>query len=253
MLHTPEFLAARHAAMLAQTGFAGVDATDPTGPAGHAKGIRVSGRLTSDYRQRWRPSAVDVTPQQVIDCFNDAKIKGWVLMGLHGYVGYLPMPRATQDVDVMVPYSEKNRAAKAVADRWPTLTQTTLSQVVRFADPDDLDADGKPQPVIDIMLPWSPFQELILKDHVIIDAETNSRYPTVEAAIVSKYAALVSPYRSVEKKNYDAGDLRRIILANHADVDHDRLKTLAALVWEGGADELLLFLQLALDEKPFPV
>jgi len=252
-MHTPEFLAARNAAMLAQTGFMGVDETDPTAPAGHAYGIRVSSKLTSDYRRRWRKEAVDVTLEEVIECFNDAEIKNWVLMGLHGYVGYLPMPRATQDVDVMVPYSEKTRATEAVADRWPMFTQTPLSQVIRFADPADVDTDGKPKPVIDLMLPWSPFQELILKEHVIHDPETKSRYPTVEAAIVSKYAPLVSPHRSWDKKQQVAVDLRRIIRANHTSIDRDKLRTLAVLVWEQGGDELISFLDLALVDKPFPI
>ena len=251
-MHTPEFLAARHAAMLAQRGFEGVDATDPTGPSGHAYGLRVSAMLTSDYRKRLRRGIVDVTPQEVIECFTEADIKGWVLMGLHGYVGYLPMPRATQDVDVMVPYSQKERAAKAVSIRWPMLAQQTLPQVVRFADPTDVDETGKPKPVIDIMLPWSPFQVTILRDHVIHDPDTGSRYPTLEAAIVSKYAPLVSPHRSREKKEYDAGDLRRIIRANYDAIDRTIIKLLGDQVWEHGGDELLSFLELALEDKPFP-
>jgi hypothetical protein len=251
-LSDPEFLAARHAAMLAQTGFEGVDATDPTAPSGHAYGLRVSSRLTSDYRRRWRKQAVDVTPEEVIECFNQAKIKNWVLMGLHGYVGYLPMPRATQDVDVMVPYSQKGRAIRAVMARWPMLSKQELSQVVRFADLQDCDSDGKPKPVIDIMLPWSPFQELILKEHVIEDLESGSRYPTIEAAVISKYAALVSPHRSVEKKSYDAGDFRRLIKANEKTIDRQRLEKLGELVWERGGEEVLRFLELALHDQPFP-
>ena len=59
MLHTPEFLAARHAAMLAATaGYAGVDETDPKNPSGHDYGIRVSSKLTSDYRKRLRSGSV---------------------------------------------------------------------------------------------------------------------------------------------------------------------------------------------------
>ena len=252
-MHTPEFLAARHSAMLAQRGFEGLDALDPTGPSGHAYGLRISARLTSDYRKRLRRGIVDVTPQEVIECFIDAGITNWVLMGLHGYVGYLPMPRATQDVDVMVPFSQKDRAAKAVATRWPMLAQQTLPQVVRFADPTDLDESGKPKPVIDIMLPWSEFQLTILSDYVIDDPTTGSRYPTVEAAIVSKYAPLVSPHRSREKKDYDAGDLRRIIRANYAAIDRAVIKRLGDQVWEHGGDELLSFLEIAQQDKPFPI
>lgn len=250
---TPEFYAARHAAMLAQTGFKGVDETDPTGPSGHAYGLRVSSRLTTDYRRRLQRGIVDVTPEEVIQCMNEAGIKNWVLMGLHGYVGYLPMPRATQDVDVMVPYSQKNRAAKAIADWWPMLHQVTLSQVVRFLDPTDLDTDGKPKPMIDLMLPWGKFQETILEKYVVVDEKAHSRYPTVEAALVSKYAALVSPHRSREKKEQDAVDFRRIIRANHQRLDRAVLEELGEQVWDQGGEEILRFIELTLGDQPLPV
>jgi hypothetical protein len=250
---TPEFYAARHAAMLAQTGFAGVDDLDPKGPCGHAYGLRVSSRLTSDYRRMTRRGIVDVRPEEVVECLNQAGIKQWILMGLHGYVGYLPQPRATQDVDVMVPYSQKNRTTKAIADRWPMLQQVSLSQVVRFMDPTDLDHEGKPKPVIDVMLPWSKFQETILDQHVIVDPQAGSRYPTVEAALVSKYAALVSPHRSRDKKAYDAGDFRRIIRHNHDSINKQALKELADQVWEKGGEEILYFIELTLADQPLPV
>ena len=61
---------------------------------------------------------MDITPQDVAQCLVTAGVKNWVLMGLHGYVGYMPQPRATQDVDVMVPYSQKKRAVKAILNQW---------------------------------------------------------------------------------------------------------------------------------------
>ncbi len=254
MLHTSEFLAARHAAMLAATaGYAGVDDTDPKAPSGHAYGIRVSSKLTSDYRKRLRRGSVDVTPEEVIDCLIQAKVKKWCLMGLHGYVGYLPMPRATQDVDVMVPYGEKAKAIKAVAERWPMLMQLDLSNVVRFMDSTDLDQAGKPKPVVDIMLPWCKFQETILSNYVIVDKETGSRYPTVEAALVSKYAPLVSPNRSREKKEQDSVDFRRIVRANHLQIDRKIISELASEVWEKGGEEILAFVELTLNDQPLPL
>jgi hypothetical protein len=253
MLHTPEFLAARHAALLAQTaGFAGVDETDPTGPSGHTYGVRVSSRLTSDYRRRLRRGIVDVTPEEVIECMIAAQVKDWVLMGLHGFVGYLPMPRATQDVDVMVPYSQKKRAAGAIQKRWPMLKRVDLSQVVRFLDETDVDPDGRPKPVVEVMLAFGKFQETILKQHVIVAPETGSRYPTLEAALASKYAALVSPHRSREKKEYDAGDFRRIVRANHKRIDREALSSLANEIWEQGGTEILRFIELTLADKPLP-
>jgi hypothetical protein len=101
---------------------------------------------------------MDITPQDVIDALTAAAVKNWVLMGLHGYVGYMPNPRATQDVDVLVSYKQRKRAVKAIADRWPELIVRELSQVTRFLDPSDVDSEGNPKPVIDLMHPWSPFQ-----------------------------------------------------------------------------------------------
>jgi len=239
--------------LVATAGFAGVDETDPQAPSGHAYGLRTASRLTSDYRKRLRRGIVDVTPEEVIECMIEAQVKNWCLMGLHGYVGYLPMPRATQDVDVMVPYSQKVKASKAVAKRWPMLTQVDLSNVIRFMDSTDLDSDGKPKPVVDIMLPWGKFQETILAKCVIVDEVTASRYPTVEAALVSKYAALVSPNRSRDKKSYDAGDFRRMVKANHQRVDRLMLSELASQVWEKGSEEILNFIELTLNDQPLPV
>ena len=253
-MHTPEFLAARHAAMLLQTaGFAGVDDLDPKHPSGHAYGIRISSRLTSDYRKRLRRGIVDVTPEEVIAVMNDAQVENWCLMGLHGYVGYLPMPRATQDVDVMVPYSQKLKAASAIQAKWPMLTRVDLSQVIRFLDSTDLDPDGKPKPVVDLMLPWSKFQETILKDHVLSDSKTNSRYPTLEAALASKYAAIVSPNRSKDKKEQDTVDFRKLVRANHTQINRVSLSELGDQIWEKGGEEVLYFVELTLAEKTFPI
>ena len=195
---------------------------------------------------------MDVTPQEVMDCIEAAGVSNWVLMGLHGYVGYMPMPRATQDVDIMVPDSQKKKASKAIGTRWPMLVVLELSQVVRFMDSNDSDADGKPKPVIDLMLPWSEFQKTILLDHVLIDPASGNRFTTVVAAIVAKYAAVVSPFRAWMDKQQDAIDMRRIMKANDIRIDRESLSALANQVWEGGGEEILQYLELALGDQPFP-
>lgn len=106
---SPEALERRRRALEQMTGPKGMDDLDPKGPSGHAYAIATSTRLTSDFRRTYRKAAVDVTPQEVIDVLNEAGAKQWVLMGLHGYIGYMPDPRATQDVYVMVRHSERKR------------------------------------------------------------------------------------------------------------------------------------------------
>jgi hypothetical protein len=175
-------------------------------------------------------------------------------MGLHGYVGYLPMPRATQDVDLMVPSTQRKRAVAAIRNAWPALVVRELSQVVRFLDSQDLDPQGQPKPVIDLMLPcWGKFQQTILKQFVTVDAATGHRIPRLEAALVSKYAALVSQHRDWDMKEQDAGDFRRMVRANHQRIQRDELRRLADEVWEGGGAEIDRFLEIALSDQPFPI
>jgi hypothetical protein len=174
-------------------------------------------------------------------------------MGLHGYVGYLPDPRATQDVDVLVPYAQRKRAQKAIQEAWPDLIVRELSQVVRFMDPNDLYPNGQLKPVIDLMLPWGKFQETILKEFVVVDEKTRHRIPRLEAALVSKYGAMVSPHRDWDKKEQDAVDFRRMVRANHDRIQRNELRRLADQVWQNGGNEIEQFLEIALSDQPFPI
>ena len=149
----------------------------PRGPAGHAGGRRVSESVTSTFREtRYHGRSMDVKPSEVTAVLRQAGVRRWVLMGLHGYVGYLPEPRATQDVDVLVDHHDRAAAVHAIGDRWPTL----------------------------------------------------------EAALAAKYAAMVSPNRQPAEKAFDAGDFRNLVLSNADRIDPDELTRLAELVMGGG-------------------
>jgi hypothetical protein len=154
---------------------------------------------------------------------------------------------------VMVPLNQKRKAIKAISERWPDLVREEFEPVVRFYDPGERDPNGNRIPVIGLMLPWGKFQETILREHVVINSVTGARIPTPEAAIVAKYAALISPTRNPRKRMYDAGDLQNLIKTVHARLDVPRVQTLASEVWPGGSDEILRFIKCALTDKPFPV
>ena len=250
-ISSPEWIARRNAAIAKHDAPREMDWGDPTAPSGHEYGVRTSSRLIRQYRELHRKLAMDITPQPVIDVLVKAGVKKWVLMGLHGYVGYLPEPRATQDVDIMVAASERKRAVKAIQTAWPTLIVETYSEVIRFKDPNDPDLKGNPRPTIDIMLPWAEFQQTILKEFVTTEKKTKHRIPTLEAALVAKYAAMVSAMRQFERKEQDAVDFRRIVRANCDLINRESLRRLAAQVWESGADEIERFLDIAMSNKPF--
>jgi len=107
--------------------------------------------------------------------------------------------------------------------------------------------------VINAMLPSNPCYEAILDRYHTVDPTTGHRIPIIEAACASKFAALVSPYREWERKQQDAVDLRSIMVPNHATLDRRLLQLLGDLVYPDGGKELLEYLQLAIDKKPFPV
>jgi hypothetical protein len=87
----------------------------------------------------------------------------------------------------------------------------------------------------------------------VVDPETRHFIPTVEAALASKYAAIISDFRDWDKKQQDAVDFRRIARANYDRVNREHLRRLGDLVWEGGGEELERFLDIAPQDKPFPV
>ena len=225
----------------------------PTRPVGHASGLATSISIVRNYRKDHRRRSQNVEPQQVIDVLNGAGIRRWVLMGLYGYVGYLSQPRATQDVDILVAAEELERVIAAIESRWPQLQMERLPIVVRFRDPGEIAITGEMKQVIDIMLPSNECYLAILAQYHRIDELTGHRIPIIEAACASKYAALVSPYREWEKKSYDAGDLRSMMLPNKDIIDKAILERLGDLVYSGGGAELLEFLDLAIHKKPFPI
>ena len=251
VMFSPEWYAWRKASIAKNDAPHDLNVGEPRGPVGHEYGIRTTTRLIRNYRELHRRDALDITPQQVIDVLVKGGVKKWVLMGLHGYAGYLADPRSTQDVDVMVAPSERKKAVKAISAAWPTLLVQEYSEVVRFRDPNDLDLHGNPKPTIDIMNPWSEFQQTILKEFVVIDKVTKHRIPRLEAALVSKYAAMVSAMRGLEKKELDAVDFRRMVRANRDRIDLASLRRLAAQVWEQGADEIERFLGIAMSNEQF--
>ena len=250
---SPEWIAKRTAAIAKQRSWASGPEVVSHNAVGHEYGIRTSTWLTQTYREVHRKQSLMITPQQVIDVLVAAGVKKWVLMGLHGYVGYIATPRATQDVDVLVGLRDRGRAMKAILAAWPTLVVNERPEVLRFADPNDLDFTGEPKVVIDIMLPRDEVYKTILNECVLIQEKTQHHIPTLEAALVAKYAALMSVYRDQEKKEYDAGDFRRIVKANYANIDVSILRRLADQIWQGAADDIEQFLDLAMSGTPFPV
>src|SRR5205085_3756310 len=108
--------------------------------------LRVSSRLTSYFREKHQPMAVDVRPEDVIARLHEAGVK-CVLMGTHALNTWRSQTRGTQDVDVLVRKKDLRKAVKALCAAYPTLTVSDTPVVTRLSDP----ATG--EVVIDVMKP----------------------------------------------------------------------------------------------------
>lgn len=200
----------------------------------HLQALGISSRLMEMYRRKYRPMAVEVTPEGVVGVLNRAGIRP-VLMGTHGLVGYRSESRATQDVDVLVRKKDIRRAVKALQAAYPDLRIEDTPVVTHFVDP------STEKVVIDVMKPTQEVFKLVFR-HTVAVGETHD-IPDLEMVLVSKFAAMTSPRRNPAKKMVDGGDFIDVVSTNRQALDLDKLKRLADKVYPGGGAEILRMIE----------
>jgi hypothetical protein len=215
-----------------------------SGTARHKVALGKSSQLTAIFRRMYKPQAPMVTPEAVIKVLNKAKVK-FVLMGTHGIGGWRSEPRATQDVDVLVSKSHHRKGVAAVRKAFPDLDVQDLPAVTRFSDP----TDGKP--VIDLMKPEDDLYQEVFKNPVRV-GKTHF-VPNLEVALACKYAAMISPNRTIDKKLLDAADFVSMTTTNYGQIDRDMLFSLGEMVKNGAGAGILKRLEDAQSGRSFQV
>jgi len=195
----------------------------------HAEILRVSTDLTLLNRRMFQPMATLVTPQGVIDALNRAGVRP-VLMGTYGLAGWRGQSRATQDVDVLVRKKDVRKAMKCLQEAFPTLVVKDMEVVARFTDPEIGEV------VLDLMKPTDELYKLVFR-YTIPVGQTHD-IPDLEMALVSKFAAMISPLRLPEKRLVDAGDFMRMVRINRQAIDLPKLYRLADRVYLQGSAEM---------------
>src|SRR5262245_7433510 len=173
-----------------------------------------------------------ITPDEVIGVLNRAKIS-FVLVGLHGLAGWLKEPRATQDVDVIVALKQVKKAVKLLLEVFPSLQADDQEVVVRLRDKTTGDVH------IDVMKPIQPPHRDIFKNTVEAGSKRLPyRVPSLEMALVLKFAPMISLTRADKDKYQDAHDFILLVEKN-LDLDLEKLEKLGELVYNGGGKEIL--------------
>ncbi len=182
--------------------------------------------------------AMQIKPQDVIAILNKAEIR-FVLMGAHAMAGWLRgEARATRDVDILVRKQHHKKAVQAIREAFPHLTIEDNPVVTRFTDP-QLDCV-----VIDLMKPKHDIHAAVFEN--TIPGGKTHEIPSLEMALASKFAAMVSPNRESRRKHIDAGDFSTIASFNRDKIDREKLRIFGDLVHPGGGADLVSLVDDAL-------
>ncbi len=220
--------------------------TPPT-PLG---GGRVAQVKETHERNLWKSSVLSsfqvsgmISPLDVIRVLNDARIR-FVLVGAYGLAGWIKEPRATEDVDVVVASKQVKKAVTALCEAFSQLEPVELPVVVRLRD---REAHAV---AIDVMKPaQQPYRALFRHTHTVVSGDQTYRVPSLEMAIVMKFAAMTSLYRAEKDKYQDAHDFI-LLIENNPEYDRERLAELGALLYpEGGKDVLEMARKAQAGEK----
>jgi hypothetical protein len=173
-----------------------------------------------------------IPPEQVIRVLNDAKIR-FVLVGAYGIARWKKEARGTLDVDVVVSARQVKKAVAALLKAFPHLEAVDLPVVARLREPE------KGEVVIDVMKPvQQPYREIFKHTLQTTVGQESCYVPSLEMALVMKFAAMTSAKRAAEDKHRDAYDFIRMAKHND-DIDRENTARLASLTYpEGGKDIL---------------
>jgi hypothetical protein len=173
-----------------------------------------------------------IPPLQVIQALNEAKIS-FVLVGAYGLAGWLKEARATEDVDVVVAARQLKKAAKLLCDAFSHLEPVDLPVVIRLRDRETHDV------AIDVMKPaQQPYVVVFKHTHTVTAEGQTYRIPSLEMAIVMKFASMTSLYRSEADKHQDAHDFI-LMVENNPDFNKDKLVELGSLLYADGGKDVL--------------
>jgi hypothetical protein len=196
----------------------------------HLQALQVSSLLTARWYRMGRPEATMYEPETIIRLLNKAKVK-FVLMGTHGLVGWRSEPRATHDVGVLTAWKDYAKAVRALHKAFPELEMIDTGVMTRFKD----EITGNI--VIDVMKPLDDLFRSVFRCSVAVGK--THRVPDLEMALAAKFAAMISPRRSQEKKLLDGNDFINVTRHNYRKIKRAKLQRLADKVYAGGGNEVL--------------
>src|SRR5262249_51873238 len=142
----------------------------------------------------------------------------------------------TKDVDILVKSGRNpTRAVKAIRELYPQLEERSFPGLIAFFIPCEKES------VVDVIYPHcADLAEALERPVWTENKEEGLRYrmPALEAALSSKYGAMLNPTRQLDQRMQDAVDFTRMVQHSQDEgrepIDLDRLRLLGEKVWPGG-------------------
>ena len=197
------------------------------------EGVMESEYLSTQYRRFWRSMAkVKVNFKKILQTLCQKRIS-FVLHGAYGIASWTGRPRSTHDVDILTK-ADKNftRALNALKALYPKLEVREFGNVTAFFVP------GETESVIDLCLPHRESDAVMIETAILIEKDNlKYRVPILEAALASKYGAMLNPLRDFLKKAQDAVDfsfmVKHSMKKTRTPIDLEKLYALGELIWPG--------------------
>jgi len=184
---------------------------------------------------------VEVDLQTVLRALQAKKIP-FVLTGAHGIGGWTGVPRATNDVDILVKAGRNyQRAVKALKARFPQMEVRQFAGVTAFF------RAGENRSVLDVTYPHRADIEATLTTAIWVGKRSERyRVPSLEAALANKYGAMLTLTGDADKRALDAIDFYRMVRHSGDEgqqpIDLEKLAALGEKVWPGGGGREILTL-----------
>ena len=157
--------------------------------------------------------------------------------------GWTQKPRATEDVDIVVIQRHVKKAVSALTTAFSNLDVDDKPAVVRLRDRETGAV------AIDVMKPNQPVIHAALKHtHAVQSGRMTYKVPSLEMALATKFAAMISLNRQDDAKHQDATDFIRMVREN-PDLDLGALGQLGDIIYGGGADVCEMVRKVRAGEK----
>lgn len=185
-------------------------------------------------------------PGMVHDLFDHLDREGvdWVLVGAQAVNLYIPRPRATVDVDIVVRAKHLRKAKKVLKEACGAVQESE----VHFR--------GKLSPAPALL----EVDMIKSTSHALFEEALDRKVqfegvpaPRIEALLALKYLSAVSPWRKEADKHMDAADFIRAFQANRLRVDRALLLDLASRAFKNARPEFEKFLHAVENGLPITI